>query len=113
MPILDKNHFTSLVDGLAKLREDGYVRDFNQLENELECKELNRTYKPQDFTIVKTYRFEGMSSTGDNSVLYAIEANDGEKGVMVDAYGVYANAISPEMIQKFKVEYAIDSSDNA
>lgn len=105
MPILEKNHYSSLVDGLAKLKEDGYTKDFNQLEHELECKELKCTYKPQEFTIVKMFRFEGMSSTGDNSVLYAIETNDGQKGVLVDAYGVYADAISPEMVQKFRVEY--------
>lgn len=111
MPNLQQNPYESLVDALAKLKEEGYVRDFNQLENELECKELDCKYNPQEFTIVKTYRFEGMSSTGDNSVLYAIETDNGEKGVLVDAYGVYANAISPEMLQKFKVDYTSPNPD--
>lgn len=105
MPILEKNHYHTLTDAIEKLQADGYNRNFNQLENTLECKELSCEYKPEEFTIVKTYRFEGMSSTDDNSVLYAIETNNGEKGLLVDAYGVYADALSPEMIQKFKVEY--------
>lgn len=105
MPILQKNPYATLTAALQSLQKEGYTRDFNQLENALECKEINCTYDPKQFTITKTYRFEGMSSAGDNSVLYAIETDDGEKGTLVDAYGVYADAISPEMIQKFKVEY--------
>ncbi|WP_299002578.1 hypothetical protein [uncultured Tenacibaculum sp.] len=41
-----------------------------------------------------------MSSPGDNSVVYAIQTKTGVKGVLVDAFGVYADSLSPEMIQK-------------
>lgn len=105
MPKLQKSPSATLTEAIKKLQNEGYTRNFNQLEETLECKELSCEYKPSDFTITKTYRFEGMSSAGDNSVLYAIETNDGEKGTLVDAYGVYADAISPEMLKKFKVDY--------
>ncbi|PHO00465.1 phosphoribosylpyrophosphate synthetase, partial [Rhodobacteraceae bacterium 4F10] len=58
---------------------------------------------PDTFEVVEVYRFEGMSSAGDNSVVYAIQTKTGVKGVLVDAYGVYANSLSPEMIQKLKI----------
>lgn len=106
MPILQKSPYATLSEAIKKLQQEGYTRNFNQLEDTLECKELSCEYKPSDFTITKTYRFEGMSSAGDNSVLYAVETNDGEKGILVDAYGVYADAISPEMLKKFKVDYS-------
>ena len=35
------------------------------------------------------YRFEGESDPDDNAILYIIETNDGTKGTLVDAYGVY------------------------
>ena len=48
------------------------------------------------------HRFEGMSSTDDNSILYAISSKDGIKGTLVDAYGVYAQNISEEMRKKLR-----------
>ena len=59
----------------------------------------------RDFKITEMYRFEGDSSPDDNSVLYAIESKDGIKGVLVDAYGTYAEAMSPEMAMKLKQKY--------
>ena len=41
--------------------------------------------------ITAVYRFEGMSDPDDNVVLYAIESNTGVKGLLVDAYGAYAD----------------------
>jgi hypothetical protein len=46
--------------------------------------------------VVNYFRFEGPSNPDDMSILYAIEANDGVKGTLVDAYGTYA---SPEVNQ--------------
>jgi hypothetical protein len=42
-------------------------------------------------TIVEHHRFEGMSDPDDSSVVYALEASNGLKGLLVDAYGAYAN----------------------
>ncbi|SEP75064.1 phosphoribosylpyrophosphate synthetase [Neolewinella agarilytica] len=105
MAILQKTHYASLTDAIEELRKEGYEHDFNQHGEYLECKKLEKKFNPENFTIVQTHRFEGMSSTGDNSVLYAIEADDGTKGMLVDAYGVYADSLSPEMIEKFRVQY--------
>ena len=52
--------------------------------------------------IDKYYRFEGMSDPGDNSIVYAISAVTGEKGVLVDAYGMYSENMTPEMIRKLQ-----------
>jgi hypothetical protein len=109
MPIIQPNPHSTLIVGIEELRKEGFTHDFNQCEYHLECKKLKKIFKPANLTITHAYRFEGMSSAGDNSVLYAIKADDGTKGILIDAYGVYANAISPEMIEKFRVEY--DSPD--
>ncbi|MBB4080458.1 hypothetical protein GGR28_003092 [Lewinella aquimaris] len=105
MPILHDNPYESLSFAIEDLKSKGYEFDFNQKEKHLECPQNEKHYNPEDFTITHTYRFEGMSSTDDNSVLYGIEAADGTKGLLVDAYGVYADSLSPEMIEKFRVEY--------
>lgn len=40
---------------------------------------------------MKHYRFEGISDPDDMSVVYAIESGDGTRGIIGDAFGVYAN----------------------
>jgi len=66
-----------------------------------------KTYQPEDLKIVKTYRFEGDSSPSDSSTLYLIEANDGQMGYSIDAYGAYSNHDADgydDFLKKIKVE---------
>jgi hypothetical protein len=100
--------YDSLVDALQDLRAEGYELDFNMQQNCIECKSLDETWQPREFTIVKTYRFEGNSNPDDNSVLFAVETSDGKKGTLLDAYGAYSEALDPEMIHKFRVDYDAD-----
>ena len=51
----------------------------------------DKEYQPSDLTITKSYRFEGDSNPDDMAVLYLIHANDGEKGMLIDAYGTYSS----------------------
>ena len=48
-------------------------------------------FKSDELSIVEHHRFEGMSDPDDSSVVYALEAPNGLKGVLVDAYGAYSN----------------------
>ena len=58
---------------------------------------------PSDFRIDEFYRFEGASNPDDNSIVYAISSNQGIRGVLVDAYGVYSDSLTEEMIDKLKI----------
>ena len=105
MPIIQENPYATLSEAMASLKKEGYDHDFNQKGTHLECPQNEKNYDANKFTITHTYRFEGMTNPSDNSVLYAIEAEDGTKGQLVDAYGVYADSLTPEMIEKFRVQY--------
>ena len=105
MPVLSSNSYDSLVSAINDLQAKGYTHDFNQQPDQLECKALGTCYAVDAFTITHVFRFEGMSDPGDNSVLYVIEAKDGTKGMLIDAYGMYADSLSPEMIEKFRIGY--------
>jgi hypothetical protein len=37
-------------------------------------------------------------------VLYAVSSSSGTKGLLVDAYGVYAESISTDMIKKLQID---------
>ncbi len=94
--------YDTLQEAIKDLRKQGYQHDFNVEKDKIYCKTLKMYYKPKEFDIKETYRFEGMSSPDDNDVLYAIETSVGDKRIMVDAYGAYAESITPEMLQKLR-----------
>lgn len=94
--------YQNLVDALKDLDAEGYKINFNLNSSCIECPPLKLQLYPEEFEVVETYRFEGMSSPDDNTVLYVIESKRGIKGVLVDAYGTYAEALTPEMAAKLR-----------
>lgn len=96
-------NYTTLVEALDDLRRRGYTEDFNLKPTCIECASKQIDLYPDDFAITEIYRFEGATNPDDSSVLYAIEGKDGMKGVLVDAYGVYATSVSAEMLAKLQV----------
>jgi hypothetical protein len=93
----------TLLATLEDLQQQGYTYDFNLTAHSLEIHQENGiclTLSPEEFDIVNVYRFEGMTDPSDMSILYAIESKDGLKGTLVSSYGVYADAMSNEMIKK-------------
>lgn len=99
-----KNDYSTLLEALNDLRQRGYKHDFNIKSTCLECGSLSLELHPADFEIEEFYRFEGMSNPDDNSIVYALQSKNGVKGVLVDAYGVYSEEISPELAQKLRID---------
>ncbi|RYZ62651.1 MAG: phosphoribosylpyrophosphate synthetase [Chitinophagaceae bacterium] len=88
------------IDGLEK---QGYTLDFNIREECLVCRQTSTALRPDEFEIDAVYRFEGDSNPDDEAVVYAISSPKfGVKGVLVNAYGIYADAASNELVQKLK-----------
>jgi hypothetical protein len=67
--------------------EEGYEFDFNLMDEKIELKAESKSYHPDDFEVDKVLRFEGMSNPADNTLLIALEANDGNCGTLVMSYG--------------------------
>lgn len=77
---------------LEKLRKKGIDHELKMTDHgKMQSKDLNKIYTADDLTIVKTYRFEGMSDPADNSVLYLVEDSDKNIGYILDAYGAYSD----------------------
>ena len=95
-------NYNTLSEAINDLQTNEYPYDFNLKPECLECASLKIEIHPEDFKVDEVHRFEGMSSTDDNSVLYAISAKDGIWGLLVDAYGVYAENISEKMRKKLR-----------
>lgn len=81
---------------LEKLRLKGKDNEIKMSDHgKMQSANLNKIYKPEDLTIVKSYRFEGMSDPADNSVLYLLLDKDGDVGYILDAYGIYSDNEGP------------------
>lgn len=96
--------YSNLVEGINDLKRQGYVEDFNLKENCIECRDRKFRVFHNEFEIDKWFRIEGSDSSAENSsILYAISSEKyGLKGVLVNAYGVYSNSITNEMLSKLK-----------
>ncbi len=89
---LKKIEMTTMTDCMNKLHADGYTENFVAKEKGLEAPSVKKSYSPSEVKIASFYRFEGESDPADNAIVYAIETNDGIKGMVVDSYGgPYAN----------------------
>src|SRR5690606_18679925 len=80
---------------LKRLDEKGYGSELTITEEGAHLQDSQKKYRPQQLTILKTYRFEGVSDPADMSVVYAIRSEDGEKGFLLNAYGTYSDQDNP------------------
>ncbi|PWT72149.1 MAG: phosphoribosylpyrophosphate synthetase [Bacteroidetes bacterium] len=90
------------VDGLKKR---GYNIDFNLEHDQISCHTTPVSLKPSEFEITEVYRFEGDSDPADEAIVYAIESNKGQKGVLVNGFGISADDASEEMVDKLRVRH--------
>ncbi len=96
--------YDTVTEALKDLKLRGFVTDFNIAFDKLMCSENKIYLNPNEFEITAVYRFEGATDPGDENVLYTIESKEGTiKGTMLSAYGMYAERISTEMIQKLSM----------
>ena len=97
-------NYRTLSEATNDLKKRGYNEDLNLNATCIECPAQNLQLTPEDFRIDEFYRFEGMSNPSDNSIVYAISSKAGIKGVLVDAYGVYAENLNDAMINKLRIQ---------
>ncbi len=94
--------YDTVTEALAGLRQRGFTLDFNLTENCLICQ--GKRFDVIDFEITEWYRFEGDTDPSDEAIVYAIESNNGIKGVLVTGYGISAEGMSVEMVKKLRLE---------
>ena len=97
--------YDTVTEAVAGLKARGYNIDFNIAFDKLICHRTNIELRSHEFKIVEVHRFEGESNPSDEDVVYAVESEDGKiKGVITSAFGLYADPISDEMIQKLTID---------
>jgi len=84
--------YETLVDALEDLNKRGYTANLTLDGDTINDNDQNVKMQADDFEITEFYRFEGATNPSDMSIIYAIDsAKYNLKGVLVNAYGTYAN----------------------
>lgn len=83
--------YRTMSEAVQSLKRRGFTSEFELLKGMLYDIHTGLTYKPEHLTIVEHHRFEEAGDSDDLSTLYAVEAADGTRGTITDAYGPYAN----------------------
>jgi hypothetical protein len=97
--------FETLSEAITDLKTRGYIHDFNLHPDWIECPPLSIKLSPAEFHVDEVHRFEGMNDPDDSSILFAISSSQGVKGILVDAYGVYAESLSSAMVNKLRIDF--------
>ncbi len=83
--------YSSMTEAVRSLKARGFKADFEYVGGVFRVPGSDRAFGGHELKIVEHHRFEGISNPDDMSVIYAMEASDGTRGMIVDAFGVYAN----------------------
>lgn len=83
--------YRTVAEAVRDLERRGFAANFEMINKAFRAVDSGKTFTPDDLTIVEHYRFEGASDPEELAVVYAIQARDGTRGSLVDAYGAYAN----------------------
>jgi hypothetical protein len=97
--------YDTVAEAVNGLKQRGYSIDFNLEQDQLICEKTPVSLRPSEFEITEVYRFEGNSDPADEAIVYAIESRHGQKGVLVNGFGVSAETIGEEMVKKLTVRH--------
>ena len=96
-------NYDTVLDALKGLQEQGFTYDFNLRQDCIYCHSESQHLFPHEFEIKEIHRFESMSDPSENAVVYAIDSPaHGIKGTLLNAYGIYADPLSNDLIAKME-----------
>lgn len=83
---------STLSQVMQVMTKRGITKEYRMNEAcEMKYEDSEKIYKPEDLTIIKSYRFEGDSNPDDSAVLYILRDKEGNLGMIIDSYGAESN----------------------
>ncbi|PWH81596.1 phosphoribosylpyrophosphate synthetase [Brumimicrobium oceani] len=100
-----KPTYDTVSEAVNDLIKRGYETDF-YIQATKDCIVCNKTdleLSSDEFGIDEIHRFEGENDPGDSMIVYAISSKKHKvKGVLLNAYGVYADGTTSKIIEKLE-----------
>src|SRR6185436_2030353 len=82
------------------LQTEGFVHTFSIIKDEIGCSGQRKLYKPAEIKIVKQDNYRGNPYSSSSATIYALETNDGYKGILINRRGIFADKAIERFIQK-------------
>lgn len=96
--------YETVSEAVNDLSKRGYRDNLRLGSDRLHCDAKEQRLSPNEFHIDEVYRFEGNTDPADETIVYAISANDQSiKGTLVNAYGTYSDSASQELVEKLSI----------
>lgn len=97
--------YDTVSEAVNDLSKRGYNDNLRLGDDCLHCENKKLQLSAKQFRIDEVYRFEGITDPADETIIYAISANDGSvKGTLVNAYGAYSDSTSEELVEKLAIK---------
>jgi len=101
---MKNNQFSTLSIACNTLKDMGYTANFKALASKKISTNVGaKEFSPEEVKINEFHRFEGESNPADTSIVYAIEAKDGTKGLLIDSYGADSSIAIDKFIKKVEI----------
>ena len=94
--------YETVSEAITDLKSRSYTTDFSIKPDEqcLICNKTSICLSPAEFKIDEIHRFEGDTDPGDQMIVYAISSQIHKiKGFVVNAFGIYADDKTSEIIE--------------
>lgn len=87
------------------LSTDGYRGSFVLHDTDhLRDRPDGRLWSANEVVIRDVFRVEGQSDPDEMAVVYALETADGDRGVIIDAFGPYGDPVLADLIARIPVQ---------
>lgn len=90
-------------EAINALVKQGYTTNFSMVAEKecLLCHSTSQELSPDEFEIDEIHRFDGMTDPADEMIVYAVSSKKYDmKGLVVNAYGVYADNTKSRIVKK-------------
>ena len=95
------HNYETVSEAVSDLQQRGYTADFSfhPDKDALIHTPSSTALSHDEFQIDAIYRFEGDTDPGDEMIVFAISSKkDDSKGIIVNAFGVYADANESKIV---------------
>jgi len=106
--------YNNLVEATNDLMKRGYTENLSLEGDTIDDKDKKIQMTADDIEIDEFYRFEGPSNPSDMSIVYAVTSKKYDiKGVLINAFGTYANTSSSAIQAKLNHDQVSDNLNRA
>ena len=99
----------TLSSAIERLAARGFTAHFGVVGDRLREFDSGRTFVARELIIRGFQRFEGVSDPDDMAIVYAIDATDGTRGSLVDAFGAYSSPTVGHFLRDVPMASGVES----